>query len=268
MKVLSVLISMLFCGCAGLNEPVWMPDSPDYIIKVKADSLPSGADLFAVNSDGTFGGKIGITPCVFDVAITIKHISRSDNRLAGTPWANVKIRSPGGCGNALLKTIRPNVWGGPAQCELSVNCAAIKTGYQAKIVKKELCTITWESGAYEPEGLLSETSFLIPLNLLNEQILVQPPQQQQQQQQQQQTIVVGGQKSDDAKFGTVIVSCAIEDAEIFVDGIFVGNVPANLELSAGIHIIEVRSRGYQSYHKEVRVLANCDTTLRASLVKE
>lgn len=90
--------------------------------------------------------------------------------------------------------------------------------------------------------------------------------QQQQQQQQQQTVVVGDTgTSQSSRKGLVSVTSAQEDAEVYVDGIFSGNCPANLRLSEGIHIIEVRKPGFRNYRRELRVSADSELTLRAQL---
>ena len=92
---------------------------------------------------------------------------------------------------------------------------------------------------------------------------------QQQQQQQQQTVVfpgVGG--ATDIARGLVMVTSTPENAEIFTDGAFVGNAPATLKLSEGIHIIEVKIAGFKSYRKELRVIGSSELRLRVGLKKE
>jgi hypothetical protein len=98
-----------------------------------------------------------------------------------------------------------------------------------------------------------------------------PPaaQPQQQQQQQQQTVVVPGSSgAEQEKMGSVIVSANVEGAEVVVDGMFAGNAPANLKLPGGVHVIEVRKSGYQSYKRELRVFGNSELSLRAELEKQ
>lgn len=92
------------------------------------------------------------------------------------------------------------------------------------------------------------------------------PVQQQQQQQQQQTVIVG-RGAEAAGRGMVMVTSDVEDAEVYVDGMFAGNTPANLKLTEGIHVIEVRKAGLKPYKKELRVLGDSQLTLRAKLGK-
>jgi hypothetical protein len=89
----------------------------------------------------------------------------------------------------------------------------------------------------------------------------------QEQQQQQQTVVVQGLGSGTPSLqkGSVAVVADQEDAEVHVDGIFSGNCPANLRLSEGIHIIEVKKPGFQNYRRELRVAADSELTLRVQL---
>jgi len=96
----------------------------------------------------------------------------------------------------------------------------------------------------------------------------QQPQQQQQQQQQQTIVIPDSGSSASTERGMVMVSTTPENAEIYADGAFVGNAPANLKLSAGIHIIEVKKSGFQSYRKELRVLNQSELSLRVTLEKE
>lgn len=93
-------------------------------------------------------------------------------------------------------------------------------------------------------------------------------QQQQQQQQQQQTVVIpnmGAVGSQEKQQGSVAILSNQNDAEIYVDGAFVGNTPSTLKLSAGIHVLEVKKEGYSDYQKTLRVLAGSDLTIRANL---
>ena len=65
--------------------------------------------------------------------------------------------------------------------------------------------------------------------------------------------------------GTLSVTADRDDAEIYVDGQFVGNSPATLKLLEGVHVVEVKRDGAQTYHKEVHVTAESGLTLRVLL---
>jgi hypothetical protein len=57
-----------------------------------------------------------------------------------------------------------------------------------------------------------------------------------------------------------------KDASIYVGDQFVGNTPASLQLSAGNHLIVVRSSGSADWIRFLTVLKGSQVTLRAVLV--
>jgi hypothetical protein len=92
----------------------------------------------------------------------------------------------------------------------------------------------------------------------------------QQQQQQQQTVIIPamGGASETTQSGAITLSSTPENCDVYIDGAFAGNTPANLKLSVGIHIVEVKKTGYQQYRREMRVFANSETSLRVTLERE
>lgn len=66
-----------------------------------------------------------------------------------------------------------------------------------------------------------------------------------------------------AKGGVVRVTAEDEFAEVWVNGKFMGNVPAILRLSAGEHVIEVRPREGEPYRRTVSITEGGEQTLRA-----
>lgn len=94
---------------------------------------------------------------------------------------------------------------------------------------------------------------------------------QQQQQQQQQTVILQGNMPDSINnkgYGTVLVSSLPENGDVYLDGIFVGNAPTKLTLKEGIHVIEVKKDGFESFKRELRILTNSELSIRAVLDKE
>jgi hypothetical protein len=65
--------------------------------------------------------------------------------------------------------------------------------------------------------------------------------------------------------GTVALSATPENAEVSVDGSFVGNAPVNLKLDPGKHRIVVSAKGYQEFTREITVMADSEVRLTASL---
>lgn len=91
------------------------------------------------------------------------------------------------------------------------------------------------------------------------------------QQQQQQTVILSPNdtsKADQKQLGIIMVSSTPDDCGVYIDGSFVGMSPANLKLTAGIHIIEVKKDGYQTFRRDIRVLSESEIPVRITLQKE
>jgi len=67
--------------------------------------------------------------------------------------------------------------------------------------------------------------------------------------------------------GIVKVTSAPEGADIYVDGSFYGNAPAQLRLLPGKHAIKITSADHKEWSREVEVSAGSDVNLKATLVK-
>ena len=117
-----------------------------------------------------------------------------------------------------------------------------------------------------PRSISASTNVLLTLNLKKAPIDTKPIGQQQQQQQQN-IVIDGGKQEKDEKTGVVMLSSNVESADVYIDGIFVGNTPANLKLKSGIHIIEVKHSGYRVFKREMRVYPDSEVSLRAILNK-
>jgi hypothetical protein len=70
------------------------------------------------------------------------------------------------------------------------------------------------------------------------------------------------------KTGLVSVKAENDSYEIFVDGAFVGNTPANVQLIEGAHRIEVKKPGFKDYLKQIQITEGSVLTLRAVLEKQ
>ena len=68
-----------------------------------------------------------------------------------------------------------------------------------------------------------------------------------------------------AGVGTVILTATPENAEVTVDGNFVGNAPVNLKLAQGKHTIVVTARGYQGLTREITIMPDSEVRLTAQL---
>jgi hypothetical protein len=57
-------------------------------------------------------------------------------------------------------------------------------------------------------------------------------------------------------------------AEVYVDGEFRGSTPVRLQLAAGTHRVEIRLPGFQSWSRDLVVVAGDDTRVAARLEQE
>ncbi|HEV2990213.1 MAG TPA: PEGA domain-containing protein [Candidatus Angelobacter sp.] len=65
--------------------------------------------------------------------------------------------------------------------------------------------------------------------------------------------------------GVVHLAASSQNAEVSVDGNFVGNAPVDLKLAPGKHTIQVTASGYRSWSRELSVLAGSEVHLNAGL---
>jgi hypothetical protein len=82
------------------------------------------------------------------------------------------------------------------------------------------------------------------------------------------TLAGAGQGSIGAQpaFGEVSISSNVANAEVFVDGKFIGNTPlVGLRLPGGTYAIEVVAKGYVSWVRELTVVSRSPTRVVAEL---
>lgn len=75
-------------------------------------------------------------------------------------------------------------------------------------------------------------------------------------------------QSDDAKAGVVLVTSNPEAAEVWVDGTFIGNTPAKLNLARGKHKVRVSLAGHKDWEREIEVFPGSEVSLSALLEAE
>jgi len=201
---------------------------------------------------GTSAGTYcGTTP------FTFKYIKRKNYNLGGTLVSETIVNR---CKSGFNTTYF-----------YAFQCLVVKDGYRPykayKVLMNEKRTEWINPLNRFYTGSMTITAVLDPLQPQQPASIASPvpqPQQQQQQQQQQNIIIPDSKES----FGKIILSCDVQDAEVYVDGVFVGNAPATLKLKDGIHIVEVKSDGYKDYRKELRVLGGSELSLRAKLTRK
>jgi PEGA domain-containing protein/uncharacterized protein DUF2846 len=81
------------------------------------------------------------------------------------------------------------------------------------------------------------------------------------------TVKEGGEATREG-IATVAVSTNPDGADVYADGVFVGNAPANLKLPAGKHTIRVSQSEYKDWSREITVQAGAESRLIATLEKK
>ncbi len=216
---------------------------PSKSLWVELNSIPSGATVYG-DQNGQLGTKLGTTP------LTLKYTS-GYNRIYGNMPDETLVMN-----QTLVKSF------------LAFKCILLKEGYDLCRVYQ---VIQDDSGLFAPVIKLAGVRKTYTV-LLNAPEPAKPSAAafptQQQQQQQQTVIIPATSQSGKPGSATVMITANIQEAEVFIDGVFVGNVPANLKLADGIHIVEVKRAGYSTYRKEIRIYEGSELRLYAELIKE
>jgi TPR repeat protein len=78
----------------------------------------------------------------------------------------------------------------------------------------------------------------------------------------------GSVASDKGLGGLLSVDGQDITCEVYVDGSFVGNLPAKLHLPEGLHTVEVKKSGFKDYRKELKVSNGAELNLHVTLEKQ
>ncbi len=65
--------------------------------------------------------------------------------------------------------------------------------------------------------------------------------------------------------GRVQVVSSVPDAEVYIDGKFVGNAPSSLPLLAGDHVVEVKASNFADWKRTISVTDGSDLNVKAAL---
>ena len=255
--IVFVFFALIACGFAGCYSVVGpMPNSPEDIFVVTIDSIPSGALVYEANPmDGTLGRQLGKTPYELHVGLAKRRSINNSQPFFGPGGTN--LWAPGN--SIKWSELRS---GNPRGYDLLLNVAVTKDGYlTSRITNKSVGIVCYDYWADCPQYPPRDTTVTVSLRPTVDTSTPKP--QQQQQQQQQQTVIIPDTGSKEK--GNVIVSSTPQNADVSVDGIFVGNSPCTLPLKEGIHIIEVKLSGYKPYRKELRVISGGEATIRVTL---
>lgn len=81
----------------------------------------------------------------------------------------------------------------------------------------------------------------------------------------------GAQRAGDAnaaQYGSLVITSDPPEADVYVDGAYVGITPASLDLTDGKHTVRVSSRGYTDWSREISVILRSRVTLAATMEKQ
>jgi len=270
-----VAIALISCvilvGCATRYETreVGRKWELQYEEEISINTEPNGARIYC---DGRY---IGVSPVntVLEVgkirisqhgAYSAKIDSTLDPGIMwiGAGWIDTNVeRGPTTWNDSLVPSIGPQSWAFEAHKQ------GYRSGSARVVIRSDSRSLIRVVSALTPDGdklpdtIRGHKSVLISLR----EIAPPKPPPIQQQQQQQQTLVIPGMGNPSNLRGMVIVTSTPQNAEVYADGAFVGNTPANLKLAEGIHMIEVKMVGYRSYRRELRVIGNSELNLRVTL---
>jgi len=65
--------------------------------------------------------------------------------------------------------------------------------------------------------------------------------------------------------GKIQIASTVSDAEVYIDGKFVGDAPSSVPLSAGDHVIEVKASKFADWKRTITVTDGSDQNVKASL---
>ena len=255
--IIFIFVSFALNGCYS-EPPVTSEEAhlslnnPEKTFRIRLESVPSGASIYGYIG-GSTGSYLGKTPMTFSYGEVRYELWGTHIGETLTITEKEHFRLVGYCHDATV----------------TFRCFLVKEGYRrASVIRRIELEACRDTTALDPGYLAGQKKiYTVILDPVATDIGMPPKQQQQQQQQQQQTVVIPGGQSETPQMGTIMVSSNVHGSDVYVDGMFVGNTPANLKLKDGIHIIEVKKSGYSTYRKELRVFGGSELSLRAELSK-
>lgn len=248
-------IALTSCALTAPQAKHWQDPSHQLIVTV--ESRPSGAAVYGIVGDN-LGVQIGSTP------LTIRFLDGYE--ISGVE-SNLYCDICKEFDQFLEMSEQKGslIFFGTDRSYVAFKCAVIKDGFEPYVIRDAI--LDWSAAHADPFDNPSFHAAFKGVRRHHTAVLQsttpQAPPVSQQQQQQQTVVVPGGYGA--VTYGTINLTCNVSDAEVYLDGAFVGNAPATLKLQEGMHIVEVKASGYGPYRKDVRVLGNSELSLRAEL---
>lgn len=232
--VVVLIVASILAGC-GTVPPQQLLQDPSRCLTIEVTSVPPGAKVYGVGSGGAQGSLLGITP------IELRYTRQFD--VVGTA--------------PVAETLETQFHGGLSASGRAVfKCWVVMNDYLPYRIYEEVDNFKGVFGDSPKvfEAFRGGRRSFTALLQSSQPVVI--------------TATVGQQSaSQQSKNGNVIISCAADGADVFVDGAFMGNTPATLTLCEGAHTIEVKKEGRGTFRRELRVLAGSEITIRAELAQ-
>jgi len=134
--VIHFAMAAILLGCALTRVA---PDRPAFYVNLTIDALPSGTEVYALQSENTLGERIGTTPLNYRLGIKIQNGLTSwwglDNRIFRQEWAD------------FVYDFRTDF-----ALEFKLNCAFVREGRIVQIVKDKLLLIIYPTHFQDQEN--------------------------------------------------------------------------------------------------------------------
>jgi hypothetical protein len=73
------------------------------------------------------------------------------------------------------------------------------------------------------------------------------------------------ERKNSSESSSVAIASEPANADIYIDGKFVGQTPSTVRLAAGSHHVEIRIQGWQTWERDLEVLKDSQLSLHAVL---
>jgi hypothetical protein len=223
---------------------------PGKCLEVVVESDPSGVSVFGVKSPG-FGllkneepnSYLGKTP------LTLRYTRVGPHVFGTKPDETLEVRETS------MTPIKM------AEAYLAFRCFLLKDGYEAQMVTKivenrELDQPTEPARVTALDGgkRVTVKTILKPADVTHTRLCLAELQ---------------GTKPVAMlpKVKGISVTSIPDGAEVYVDGSFVGNAPCTLPLEPGLHDIELRMQGFDSFSRQLRVFKGTSVTVKGELIR-
>lgn len=226
-----------------------VPES-DHTVWIIIDSVPVGAEVFALPKDHSASIRLGSTPCRIPVDINW------GRRWFVRQWDRVEAKSPGNV--CWLERRADNGY------DVRISMRLTKPGFESRDLDTVVCFLAypgkrWAQKALWPRETRVSVELLPAINLGTD---AQPLEDASL----RRVLVAAGDAS--SATGLLVLRSDVESAEVWVDGRRVAKVPVELVLSEGSHRVEVRKAGFSTVTRKIFIQRDARHLLHVNLSPE